>query len=330
MNYQFDHYIALDWSQKVMAFARLTRGDNALEEKQGPSDLKELRSYLQRLKGSKILTLEESTGSQWLYTELRSSVSELLVCDPFRNHLLAEGPKTDRIDARKLVTLLKANLLKPVFHSGDELIYIRKLVSGYQDVIQAGVRLKNQKKALLRSCGGEITRDEDRFVLQGLEERIETHEKEKTRFTNEFHRLMKIHPVLRHLETIPGIGEINAVKIAAIVVDPTRFEDDQHLWSYAGLIRHERMSGGRSYGKKKPRYSRVLKSVFKTAALSVAYGKRDNSLRDYYEYLMNEKSYPAFQARHALARKIASVTLAVMKNKKNYQEKYKNKDQILN
>ena len=67
------------------------------------------------MKGSICLTIEETTTSQWLYTELKDCVEKLVICDPYRNRLLSEGAKTDKIDAEKLVKLLKADLLKEVF-----------------------------------------------------------------------------------------------------------------------------------------------------------------------------------------------------------------------
>ncbi len=115
----YDHYIALDWAQSNMAIARMTKQSSEISVVEVPASVKELKGYLRRLKGRSILRFEETTTSQWLFTELKSSVDEILVCDPYRNKLLSEGAKTDRIDARKLVTLLKAELLKPVFHSSD-------------------------------------------------------------------------------------------------------------------------------------------------------------------------------------------------------------------
>ena len=149
----YDHYIALDWAQTNMAIARMTNCANKITSIDVRADIRELRVYLTQLKGSKLLTFEETTTSQWLYTELKPYVNEILVCDPYRNRLLSEGPKTDRIDAEKLVQLLRANLLKPVFHSGEDFIYLRKFISGYQDLVKSGVRLKNQRSALFRGVG---------------------------------------------------------------------------------------------------------------------------------------------------------------------------------
>ena len=170
----FDHYIALDWSSSVMALARMTPSTGKVQVHEVPSNIKELILYLQHLKGKRVLTLEESTASQWLYTELKKYVDEIVVCDPYRNHLLREGAKSDRIDATKLVQLLRAGLLKPVFHCGDDFIYLRKLVSGYIDLVKTGTRMKNQRFALFQAVGKNpkekaLERSAESFVLEGLD-----------------------------------------------------------------------------------------------------------------------------------------------------------------
>ena len=149
----YDHFIAVDWAQSNMAIARMTKESSTIKVINVPSSVKELQIYLSRLRGKKVLTIEETTTSQWLYIELKNHVDEIVICDSYRNHLLSDGPKTDELDAAKLVKLLKEGFLKPVFHSADEFIYLRKLVSGSEDMIKAGVRLKNQRSALFRAQG---------------------------------------------------------------------------------------------------------------------------------------------------------------------------------
>lgn len=321
----FDHYIAVDWAQNNMAIARMTKSAKTVSVIDVKADLKELQFYLKQLNGKKILTFEETTTSQWLYTELKGFVDEIIVCDPYRNKLLNEGGKSDKIDASKLVQLLRGDLLKPVFHSGDEFIYLRKVVSGYDDLIKSGVRLKNQKSALFRGQGkktnDQLIHPAEIFVLKGLEDGIEIYEKEKKRYESEFNALAKKYKVIQNLKSIPGIGVIGAVKIAAIVVDPKRFPSKGHFFAYCGLIKHEKMSGGRSYGKRNPRYSRTLKSVFKTCTLVAIDGRTDNPILDYYEYLLNIKKLPDFNARHAACRQLAAIALGVMKSNKKYLSK---------
>lgn len=60
----YDHYIAIDWSIKNMAIARMTQKSNKITAIDVPSDIVEPMVYLKSLKGSKILTIEETTTSQ--------------------------------------------------------------------------------------------------------------------------------------------------------------------------------------------------------------------------------------------------------------------------
>ncbi|MBI3265875.1 MAG: transposase [Chlamydiae bacterium] len=317
----YDHYIAVDWAQSNMAIARMTKESDKIKTVDVRSDLKELKLYLTQARGKKILTFEETTTSQWLYTELRGYVDEILVCDPYRNYLLSEGAKTDRQDAVKLVQLLRAGLLKPVYHSEDKFIQMRKWVSGYTDMVKAVVRLKNQRAALFRGKGQDKREKEvegtmERFVLEGLEKVLESYEGQTTRYKLEMRKFFKEHEMLRKLDAVPGIGEIGAMKIVAIVVDPKRFKDRSNWLSYLGLVKHALMSGGRSYVRRQGRYCRALKSVFKTAALSVIVSEQRNLFKDYYEHLIKEKNYSEQNARHALARRIATVVWGIFKSGK--------------
>ncbi len=98
--------------------------------------------------------------------------------------------------------------MKPVFHSGDEFIYLRKIVSGYEDVVKAGVRVKNQRSALFRASHLDAKKQtqlklaEDKFVLEGLDKAISAYGEEKARYEAEFKRLSKKHKDIRNLDSL--------------------------------------------------------------------------------------------------------------------------------
>lgn len=330
----YDHYIGLDWSQTNMAVAKMTKHSNEAIVSDVKSDIKELQIYLKSLKGTKIITFEESNPAQWLYTELKPFADEVLVCDPYRNHLLKESAKTDKADAKKLVQLLKADLLKPVYHCTEDHIYLRKLVSGYDDFIKCGVRFKNQRSALFRGQGKPrrskvLDNEYENFVLQGLNEGIEFYEHRKLLFEQQFRKARDKFKIIHQLESIPGIGLIGAVTILAIIVDAKRFKHRNYFLSYCGLVKHDLQSGGRSYGKRTPRYCRKLKSVFKTAALACTRDYESTKiLNQYYQYLMDIKKYPEHHARHALARRISTICLGVMKSGKPFNPEILNVEVI--
>lgn len=316
---KYDHYVALDWAQSNMAWAHSAKNTEKVETFDVRSDVQGFKRYLENLKGKTVLTFEETSPAHWLYTELVESVEKIIVCEPYTNHLLKSGPKTDRTDALKLLKLLKADMLKPVFHSLDEFIYVRKIVSGHDDLIHALVRLKHRRSAMFRARGMKPTSHklptyEESFVLEGLEELIVAHEGRRLKYEKELRRIARENAMAKNLTSLPGIGFINAVKIAASVIDPTRFKHKTGFLLYCGLQKYDVISGGRSYGKRSPKYSRKLKCVFKTAALVCA-RNTDGALRNYYEELI-KKGYPEHQARHALARRIAALALGVMKTGK--------------
>jgi transposase len=158
----------------------------------------------------------------------------------------------------------------------------------------------------------------DRFNLATADSYIAQYEDAKKIYQERFKQFIGKSKTLRALHSIPGIGVIGAVRIAAVVVDPARFRDKGRFWSYCGLAKHHKMSGGRSYGKRTPRYSRALKCVFKTAALAVIESGSRNSLRDYYDSLLSRGVAP-WNARNKVANKIADLALSIMGSGKLYQ-----------
>src|SRR5256712_10230933 len=74
---------------------------------------------VQSLSGPLHVTFEETTQAAWLYEVIRAFAAEVMVCDPRRNSLLGEGSKADKADARKLAELLRAGLLRPVYHGHE-------------------------------------------------------------------------------------------------------------------------------------------------------------------------------------------------------------------
>ena len=327
-NYQnelsnYDHYIAIDWSIENMAIARMTKRTAEAKIIDVDADIKELKIYLRSIAGRKILTIEETTSSQWLYVELKDCVERIVVCDPYRNRLLSDGPKTDKIDARKLCELLKSGMLKEVYHTTDELYKLRKLVSAYEALVRAGVRCINQKSAIYRAENkshkkGEIINDRiTELIVSQLNKSIEQYVIDKKEYEDEFEKESKKQKILKVLMSVPGIAEINAMKILATVIDGRRFKLAGNYLGYCGLVKHIKISGRREYGKRRTRYSRRLKSVYKTAALAAIRG--NNPIREYYDYLINEKKISEQNAKQSVARYIAKITYGIMKSGEKYK-----------
>jgi hypothetical protein len=324
----YDYYIAIDWSIEGSTIARMKSNSIKPVVTDIASNIKTIKEYLKELKGSKILTIEESTGAQWLYVELRDSVDKLLICNPNRNRLLEEGTKTDKIDASKLCQLLRTGLLKEVYHTDNENNYrIRKLVSAYDDLTIARVRIMNQHSAIYRAIGLKKTEKDKydkkdktlNFIIEHQTAVLELLGEEKEKFEEIFSDLVKHHQVIRNIKEISGFGNILAVEAFGIIIDARRFKNKYRLWCYCGLVKNKRQSGKMSKKKKSKVYSRKLKNVFKTATKAALGGKND--IREYYEYLLLE-GYTEKDARNTITRYLTTSAYAVIKYNRKYEPYY--------
>ncbi|NOT77621.1 MAG: IS110 family transposase [Bacteriovoracaceae bacterium] len=119
--------------------------------------------------------------------------------------------------------------------------------------------------------------------------------------------------------TIPGISIVRANVIAAIVCQPERFRNKHQFWGYCMLVRHIQISAGKIYGNKRVHGRRELRDVFIGAAESAM--RTETTLRDYHDAL-RAKGISAKDAKVALARKISSLSLHLLKNNDTYNDDY--------
>ena len=292
---------------------------------------KVLKEYVRSIAGTKKLTFEECELSRWLFGILSPEVDELVVCNPVANRQYKEA-KTDKLDARKLATLLRGGFLTPVFHDGSERERFRALMSSYQDIVDEGVRLKNRYRSLFRKNGRRIRgetlyhdeslleglpRSDDRFIGSHLYRLLTMLEQSRQAYVKEICRSTTRFKELTLLKTVPYIGDIQAAKIVSQVVNPHRFRTKYKYYSYCGLVRHARISGDRNYGTTKIWGNRVLKCVYKMAGHAAVRGTGE--LRAYYDAL-RQRGISDQNAYNAVCRKIAAITLSMWKHNTRYDK----------
>jgi hypothetical protein len=146
-------YIGLDVHKEAIAMAVLNGAGKLVMESIVETKASTLLDFLHGLRGELRVTLEEGTWAAWLYDVLKPHVAEIVVCNPRRNALLKEGSKSDKIDARKLAELLRAGLLRAVYHGENGLQTLRELARSYLTISKDLKRVKNRLKALYRSWG---------------------------------------------------------------------------------------------------------------------------------------------------------------------------------
>jgi transposase len=310
------------------------RGDILIRETFDTTEAN-LIGFLNRLpeKETVHLTFEECHLAQWLYVTLVEYVDQLLVCNPVYI-AKKQGAKTDFRDALHLAQELRTGHLKPVFHNTSRWIELRTLVNNYLTLVEDIVRAKNRLKAVFRSHGlatdtksfyktpdraKELPHESARFVAESLFEQIARLEEVKLNYREYFEKNMKKYRPLKNLDTVPGIDAVRANVIMATVCQPQRFPNKHQFWGYCMLVRHIQMSGGRIYGNKRVHGRRELRDVWIGAAESAL--RTETSLRKYYDDL-RARGFKDKEAKIALARKIAALCLAILKNNDVYHDDF--------
>lgn len=323
------NYIGLDAHSSSCTFCVMNEKGVVIDEIMIATNGRLLRNYLRSIGGEKILTFEECELSGWLYEILREEVDEVLVCNPVANRDYKKN-KTDKLDAKKLANLLRGNFLVSVFHDGSAKERLRHLMSGYQDIVDEGVRLKNRYKSLFRKEGqwvrGEaiyndenllegLKRPENKFVGTRIYKILEQLEEIRAEYLERIKTENKKFKEIKILKTIPGIKEIQAAKILSQIIDAKRFRNKFKFFSYCGLVRHKRISNERIYGSEKIHGNRILKCVYKMAGKSALSG--DNVFKKIYEDLQR-KGVSGKNAYNAVCRKIAEISLSMLKNNRRF------------
>ena len=152
-------YIGLDVHQATISAAVLDSNGHLLMECVLETKAATILQFVQGLRGSVQVTLEEGTCAAWLHDLLKPHVTEVLVCNPRKNALLKMGNKNDRVDARKLAELLRSGLLSPVYHGENGVRTLRELARSYLALTRDVTRVMNRVKAIYRSwaipCTGQ-------------------------------------------------------------------------------------------------------------------------------------------------------------------------------
>ena len=146
-------YIGLDVHKEAITIAVRNGSGKLAMESIIETKAATLLQFLEGLRGELHVTLEEGTWATWLYDVVKPKVYELVVCNPRRNALLKEGSKSDRIDARKLSELLRAGMLRAVYHGENGLRTLKELARSYETISKDVTRVMNRLKAIYRGWG---------------------------------------------------------------------------------------------------------------------------------------------------------------------------------
>jgi transposase len=341
-------YVAFDVHQATISAAVVDLSGKLITQAVFQTDASAIRDFLRGISGQVHLTFEEGTQAQWLFELTRPLVTDLIVCNPRENHSMKRGNKSDQKDALQLATLLRAGLLKPVYHGAQQTATLKHLAHAYDAVTEDTTRAMNRLKAVYRSqaikCAGrdvyylrnretwlaklktEGLRQRAEFGYRQLDQLRELRREAKKALLKEARQ----QSAFKRLCEVPGLGPVRVAQVIAAIGSPHRFRTKRQLWAYCGFAVITRSSADyqvrgdkleRRHKQAQTRglnesFSRRLKLAFKGAALEAL---KTEAFKKMYERLQ-ANGMRAEMARLTIARKLAAVALAMWKSGEAYDE----------
>ncbi len=339
-------YIGLDVHAASTTLAVMSASGKVLQTVVVETNGQALIEVLKSITGELHVCLEEGTQSAWLYEILVPHVHELVVVGIGEEQ---RGPKSDALDAVKLADRLrKGTIERRVYKDRGVYRELRELGRAHAMIVRDVVRVQNRLKSLYRSRGVQVTgkavystkgrveplkqlpagtRAATETMYAQYDALVEVRKRAEQELLEEARR----HPIAKVLQSCPGLGPIRVAQMIPIVMTPERFRTKRQFWSYCGLGIVMRSSsdwarspdgGWRRVQMNRTRglnynHNRQLKVIFKGAATTVINQLPEEPLHADYQKLLARGTKPNL-AKLTLARRIASITLALWKTREEY------------
>src|SRR3984957_14940901 len=257
------YYIGLDVHKKTISYCVKDAAGHVRREGKIGSTRRELDAWIQTLPQPRMMAMEATIFTGWIYDYLLPHAEKVKVAHPLMLRAIAASKKkNDRIDAGKLADCLRCDFL-PECHMATREIRDRRRTLRYRNlVIKQMVQMKNRVSGLLMETGvsykkqgrhkggyfaermwaNEDVHESIRPLLRLSRDMISRSQKLDYALVSSLERDPVLKERLRRLRTVPGVGPITALTWALEIGDYTEFSSLKHAVSYCGLCGDERSS----------------------------------------------------------------------------------------
>jgi transposase len=250
------HYIGFDVHKKSISYCVKLADGTIVEEGKVVANRKALRQWADKRTEPWHGAMEATLFSSWIYDTLKPFAARLEMGHPAMMKAIgASKKKNDKLDARKVADLLRANLLPACWVAPSEIRELRRLLRYRHLVVDQAVQMKNRISGLLMESGAEYNKKrlhgEKYFgeLLEGLEEvpesvkdllrlsrgALETFQATQQQLLTRLEKHPQLTQRVNRLRTIRGVGAVTALTWALEIGEPKRFPSIADAVSYCGL-----------------------------------------------------------------------------------------------
>ena len=280
----------------------------------------------------------------WVKRTLDTQLREVIVCDRRRTRFGARGgSKSDHFDADRLSECLRTGSVHAVYVPQGAHFELRQYLLHYVRMVGERRRVKQRLNALFLESAVRVPRPERaagrlpiRRLPTGAARQVARAYVRQLEVVDELVAISKkllldaasCDPTFALLQTVPQVGQIRAATLLGVVGTVGRFRGRRTFWAYGGLgvvqrvSSEHRVENGRVVRDSRARGIRrstagqpLLKKVLSDIALYASVGRGE--FRTLFEHHV-ARGKRASVARLALARKIASVIVAIWRSGKPY------------
>ena len=253
-------YIGIDVHQSESQISILTEQGETLERR-----IRTQRERFAEVLGCRPrarILIEASTGSEWVARCFEELGHEVIVADPNFAPMYATRSrrvKTDRRDAQALMDACRLGAYHPAHRTSEEQQQVRAELAVREAMVRARVRFIALIRALLRRDGIRIGSGSTRAFMRrlaaaglaeprlaGITPLLAAMQEINTQIDAAEAKLTEhaAHdPVVRRLQTVPGVGPITALSFVSTLDRAERFHGPHEVEAYLGLVPSERSSG---------------------------------------------------------------------------------------
>ena len=302
-----------------------------------PTTREGLESVLRPLKGQCKVAFEVSTQSQWIAGIVRPLALEVEVANASRiPWLFRDGRKNDRLDARKLATLLMMKQLPTVHLPPADVSAWRALIHHRRGLVNRQTAIKNRVQAILRSFGyrcphrscwtrvgmawlRSLTFDAARrLMLDSLLTELDMVVSQIRRVEAQLDAIAATQPNVALLQTIPGIGPRTAEAVVAFADDIRRFGHRKQFAGYFGMTPTLDASGRiERHGHISKRGPSVVRWVLVEAMHQAVH--RCPDLDAFFHRVHRNKKDRYKKAIVAASRKMLTIMFAMLRDRQPYR-----------
>jgi transposase len=253
-------YVGMDVHRKRSQVALLDEHGTQLLNRNLPNDPAELVPVLGTLAPGTPVAFEAAYGWGWLADLLAELDLEPHLVHPTRCKAIAAARlKNDKVDARTLAHLLRADLLPEAWIAPQAVRDQRALLRHRAALVRTGTALKNRIHAVLADRGVRVPQrlwskagrawlaqldlpPAPRVIIDDCLAVIDQLIPIITRLERDLLAHAKPDPRVQALMALPGIGRITAMTLVAEIGDIARFPTARKLCAWAGLTPQVRNS----------------------------------------------------------------------------------------